>query len=387
LTILKAVTVMLLPLTIHLAIFHPHALSVRSLVIVAAALFCFEVDRLFVVEKFVDKMAARDPRHVIILGSGRRASKAWREIRTRYHASVNFLGFVDNRSISEMAPDVASRYLGTVEQLDDLILKNTVDTVLVAMPMKSCYSQMQQAVNIAERVGTDVVYLQDIYSTRHNPQSTQPMFSDLMPHHEGYFLQQAVKRLVDIAVALVGIVVLSPALLLIAFAVKVSSRGPVFFVQQRYGYRRRRFHMVKFRTMVHDAEQQLERLESHNEATGPIFKIKNDPRVTRLGRFLRSTSLDELPQLWNVLIGEMSLVGPRPMSIRDVSLFNEAMLMRRFSVKPGMTGLWQVMGRSTVGFDQWIEMDFSYIDRWSLLLDLKIMCRTVSVVMRRSGAM
>ncbi|MDT7815588.1 MAG: hypothetical protein QOJ42_5504, partial [Acidobacteriaceae bacterium] len=149
----------------------------------------------------------------------------------------------------------------------------------------------------------------------------------------------------------------------------------------------RRFRMLKFRSMVHNAEELLSNLESQNEAVGPIFKMRDDPRVTKFGRFLRTTSLDELPQLWNVLTGEMSLVGPRPMSIRDVSKFSEASLMRRFSVTPGMTGLWQINGRSGVEFAQWIEMDFSYIDQWSLLLDVKIMARTITAVLKRSGAM
>jgi lipopolysaccharide/colanic/teichoic acid biosynthesis glycosyltransferase len=128
-------------------------------------------------------------------------------------------------------------------------------------------------------------------------------------------------------------------------------------------------------------------LEAQNEATGPIFKMKNDPRITKIGSFLRKTSLDELPQLWNVVLGDMSLVGPRPMSVRDVSMFSESTLMRRFSVQPGITGIWQVSGRSFLSFDQWIALDFQYIEDWSLELDLKILARTVPAVFRRSGAL
>jgi lipopolysaccharide/colanic/teichoic acid biosynthesis glycosyltransferase len=139
--------------------------------------------------------------------------------------------------------------------------------------------------------------------------------------------------------------------------------------------------------MVVDAEQRMNEVEPLNEANGPIFKIKNDPRITPIGRILRKTSLDELPQLWNVLSGQMSLVGPRPMSLRDVALFGQSHLMRRFSVKPGITGLWQVSGRSNTSFDHWISMDFRYIDQWSFWLDLSILARTLPVVLKGSGAM
>jgi len=144
--------------------------------------------------------------------------------------------------------------------------------------------------------------------------------------------------------------------------------------------------MLKFRTMCSNAEKLQSSVEHMNEASGPLFKIRNDPRVTVLGKLLRKTSLDELPQLYNVLRGEMSLVGPRPMSIRDVARFSEAWLMRRFSVKPGITGLWQISGRSNVSFDRWMELDLKYIDRWSLRLDLEILLKTLPVVARGTGA-
>jgi exopolysaccharide biosynthesis polyprenyl glycosylphosphotransferase len=333
-------------------------------------------------------ISARDPQLVVILGSGRPAVKAWREIRTRYHFTVKLLGFVDDRPTDEMAPDVAERYLGTIDQLDELLLRNVVDELLIALPMKSCYHDIQRAIDIAAKVGVKVVCMQDMYTTGLKQSSVQnsELFNELVPHHEDYMTKQAIKRLVDVFGALFGLIVLSPLLLLVAIAVKLSSEGPVLFAQQRYGYRRRLFKIYKFRSMVKDAPAMMAQLEEQNEAAGPIFKIRNDPRVTRVGRFLRLSSLDELPQLWNVLVGQMSLVGPRPMSVRDVLLFNEATLMRRFTVKPGITGLWQVSGRSSVGFDQWIKFDFSYIDDWSLTLDFQILAKTVSVVVKRTGA-
>jgi lipopolysaccharide/colanic/teichoic acid biosynthesis glycosyltransferase len=159
------------------------------------------------------------------------------------------------------------------------------------------------------------------------------------------------------------------------------------FTQLRYGHNRRLFRLYKFRTMVTDAEQLQATLEAQNEALGPIFKIRADPRITPIGRIMRKFSIDELPQLLNVLDGHMSLVGPRPMSMRDVSRFGESWLLRRFSVKPGLTCLWQVNGRSNLPFDRWVELDLAYIDNWSLMLDAKIILRTVPAVLSGTGAM
>jgi exopolysaccharide biosynthesis polyprenyl glycosylphosphotransferase len=333
-------------------------------------------------------LAARDPRRVVILGSGRRAVKAWRQIRTQYHSTVKLVGFVDDRPASEMAPDVANRYLGTVDDLNDLLLRNVVDQLLIAVPLKSCYDLIQRAIPVAEQVGVQVVSMQDLYTTtlKLSPYRNQDLFTELAPSHEHYVMRQAVKRVVDVIGAGVGLCLLSPLFLFVAIVIKLTSKGPVFFTQQRYGHRRRLFRMYKFRSMVQNAAELMAHLEKQNEATGPIFKIRHDPRITPLGRILRASSLDELPQLWNVLLGNMSLVGPRPMSVRDVSLFSEATLMRRFSVKPGMTGLWQVSGRSSVSFEQWMSLDFRYIDDWSLGLDFQILARTVKAVVKRTGA-
>jgi exopolysaccharide biosynthesis polyprenyl glycosylphosphotransferase len=195
-----------------------------------------------------------------------------------------------------------------------------------------------------------------------------------------------VKRFVDMVGAIVGLLIFGPLMLMIAAAIRFTGPGPVLFTQERFGLNKRRFPMYKFRTMVVNAESLQAGLESQNEAAGPVFKIHNDPRITPLGRILRKTSLDELPQFFNVLRGEMSLVGPRPLPRRDVSRFEVASLMRRFSVKPGLTGLWQVNGRSNTEFTRWIELDLKYIDEWSLGLDLTILAKTIPAVIRGSGA-
>jgi exopolysaccharide biosynthesis polyprenyl glycosylphosphotransferase len=192
------------------------------------------------------------------------------------------------------------------------------------------------------------------------------------------------KRAIDVLLALIGLVVLSPVLLLVALAILVRDGAPVFFRQERVGLHGRPFQVVKFRTMVPDAEDQLSELEALNEIRGPAFKLTDDPRLTRTGGWLRRTSIDELPQLWNVLRGEMSLVGPRPplpSEVLDYDIWHR----RRLSMQPGITGLWQVAARREADFDRWVRLDLDYIDRWSLWLDLKIMVRTIPAVLAGEG--
>jgi exopolysaccharide biosynthesis polyprenyl glycosylphosphotransferase len=325
---------------------------------------------------------------VVILGTGRRAGKAWRELRLHHEHDKCLLGFVDDIDPGRVPPDIAARYLGNVSELSTYLVKHVVDELIIAVPIRSCYDLAQRAVCIAEAAGVHVVCVNEAFSLVHAKRIREraSLFVDLVPRDSGQTIAQTAKRGFDIVIAASLLLFGFPLILIIAALVKVTSPGPVFFVQSRYGFRRRRFNMYKFRSMVQNAEHLQTSLETANEAQGPIFKIRNDPRMTPLGSFLRRSSLDELPQLWNVLSGEMSLVGPRPMSVRDVSLFSEAYLMRRFSVRPGITGIWQIAGRSSLSFDQWIRHDFSYIDEWSLALDLKILARTVPAVLRRSGA-
>jgi exopolysaccharide biosynthesis polyprenyl glycosylphosphotransferase len=194
------------------------------------------------------------------------------------------------------------------------------------------------------------------------------------------------KRIIDIAVSSILLTLFSPLFLVVALLIKFSSPGPVFFIQERVGLNKRRFRLYKFRTMVSDAEQRQAELEDLNEVRGPVFKIKNDPRITPIGKFLRKTSMDELPQLFNVLKGDMSLVGPRPLPVRDYNGFDEDWHRRRFSVRPGITCLWQINGRSNIHFEDWMKLDMEYIDNWSLWLDLKIILQTVPAVLKGSGA-
>jgi exopolysaccharide biosynthesis polyprenyl glycosylphosphotransferase len=198
--------------------------------------------------------------------------------------------------------------------------------------------------------------------------------------------QLVMKRGIDIVGASLGLIVLSPVLAAIAVAVRLDSRGPIFYRWKVVGTRGRQFTGYKFRTMIPDAEDRLAGLESQNEMKGPVFKMRDDPRVTRIGRFLRRFSLDELPQLWSVLKGDMSLVGPRPPLRTEYSRF-EPWQRRKLSVKPGVTCLWQVSGRSDIkDFSEWVKLDLDYIERWNLLLDFKILLATCSSVIRSKGA-
>jgi exopolysaccharide biosynthesis polyprenyl glycosylphosphotransferase len=329
------------------------------------------------------------PRHVLIVGSGARALRLYRQLNGTSEVNYKVIGFVDNKTPGIAGLEVQNKLLGGLTELEEILVGNIVDEVLITLPVKSCYAQIETAIQICERVGVESKYLSEIFEPVWAKSGYERMegfaVTSLKPvvHDSRYVL----KRAIDILGATLGLIALSPLFLVIALAIKVTSGSPVFFSQERYGRNKRRFRMHKFRTMVSNAEALQRDLEHRNEVHGPVFKIRNDPRTTSLGRLLRRSSLDELPQLVNVLKGEMSLVGPRPLPARDVSRFEEGWLMRRFCVAPGLTGLWQVHGRSHTSFDQWVEHDLMYIDTWSLALDLKILLKTIPAVVKGVGAL
>lgn len=327
------------------------------------------------------------PQIYLILGSRRRAIRIYKWLQTQSDRRSNVLGFIDpDNSHAKYLP---CDYLGSLDRLEPILIRNPVDVVYIALPLKSQYQTVQEAICTCERIGVNYSLHAQIFESRNPWPGPLQIRSSPRGHfhhsvHEDYRL--LFKRGIDIVLAALLVCLLAPLMLVIAIAIKVTSAGPVFFVQERYGRNRRRFRMYKFRSMVADAEALMKNVETLNEAAGPIFKIKKDPRISSVGSILRKSSLDELPQLFNVLKGEMSLVGPRPMSLRDVHLFSEASLMRRFSVVPGITGLWQVSGRSNTDFDTWIRLDLDYIDNWSLALDLGILLRTIPTVFAGAGA-
>ena len=202
---------------------------------------------------------------------------------------------------------------------------------------------------------------------------------EVLNKYKRNFRYYFIKRLIDIIGSLSGIIVLGPLLLVVALLIKFESKGPIFFSQKRVGLNGKEFEMYKFRSMIVNAEELLDRLKDKNEMTGPMFKMKNDPRVTRIGRFLRRTSIDELPQLFNVLKGEMSLVGPRPNLSKEVELFSEYHKLKLLA-KPGLTCYWQVMGRSSIDFEGWMELDIKYLEERSIWVDLKLIFKTVGLL-------
>lgn len=194
-----------------------------------------------------------------------------------------------------------------------------------------------------------------------------------------FSLYEAIKRLIDVVCSFMGVLVLSPLFIIIAIIIKTTSKGPVFFSQKRVGKNGKEFNMYKFRSMVVNAEELKEKLAAQNEMSGPMFKMKDDPRVTKVGKFIRKTSIDELPQLWNVLKGDMSLVGPRPSLPKEVAQFDEWM-HRRLEVKPGLTCYWQVSGRNNIDFEDWMKLDIRYVDERNIWIDIKLIFKTVGVL-------
>ena len=327
------------------------------------------------------------PKRVLIVGSGPLAAELRQNLLSA-ERPVHILGFIDSVVNHVVPEEISSALLGTVEDLESILVATAIDEVTIALPLRSCYDQIQNAIKTCERVGVPAAYAFRPFTHELGCTQFEQYAAPFIRWKPSRGVESdLIKRAIDLFGALFGLVVLAPLFLAIAIAVAVTSRGAIFFVQERYGLNKRKFRMHKFRTMVADAEVRQSALEGQNEARGPVFKIKNDPRITHIGFFLRKSSLDELPQLWNVLQGDMSLVGPRPLPNRDVSRFDSAWLMRRFSVKPGLTCLWQISGRSESTFDQWITLDLKYIDDWSLGLDASIIAKTIPAVLKGKGAM
>jgi exopolysaccharide biosynthesis polyprenyl glycosylphosphotransferase len=329
-------------------------------------------------------------RYMLILGTNSRAIEFARKIEASPERGYQLLGFVDEDwprmdEFNATGYKVCCDYAGLAEYLR----RNVVDEVAIYLPLRSFYEHSSQVAALCEQHGMVMRFASDIFGLKTARSRTEEFEGD---HHIAAYTGMRdgwpllVKRILDLTISSTLLILLAPLFLVVAALIKLTSDGPVFFRQERMGINKRRFVIYKFRTMIPNAEEMMESIEDLNEVSGPVFKIMDDPRITAIGKFLRRTSIDELPQLFNILKADMSLVGPRPLPVRDYQGFNQDWQRRRFTVRPGITCLWQVNGRSSIPFEQWMRLDLQYMDEWSLWLDLKILARTIPAVLRGSGA-
>jgi exopolysaccharide biosynthesis polyprenyl glycosylphosphotransferase len=331
--------------------------------------------------KVLEKAGYR--RRALLVGSGKHIETVADALAGRSHTPVDVVGYISLKP----RPQNGLRSLGQLVELPAVLARERIQEVIIADPD----FPQEQAVELVDQCHQRGVSVHIAPSTMEIlfkraefvPGESVPLFTLRPPVFEG--IDYAVKRTFDLVLSTVLLILLSPILLASAIAVKLSSRGPVIYFSSRPGMAGRPFRCLKFRTMRVDADEAQSDLESLNEASGALFKIRRDPRLTSVGRLLRRFSLDELPQLVNVIRGEMSLVGPRPLPMRDFERL-EDWHKKRYLVLPGITGLWQVSGRSELDFDDLVRLDFLYLERWSVFLDLVIMLKTIPAVLSRRGA-
>ena len=336
-------------------------------------------------------------RSVLIVGTNERARRFGRRLEQQPGGAVHLIGFCDDSWAGlEAFEHERGSCVTDFKKFTDFLRTNVVDEVVIALPVDVLRENDSSILPACETLGVTVHFLSNALSDypidgRSDPRlaaSGEPHDEVFVTVHNGLVEGSAlaIKRALDVTFSLALLILVSPILAVCAIALRLESPGPIIFKQVRIGLNKRPFDMFKLRSMYEDAELRQASLESQNEMDGAAFKIENDPRITRVGNFLRRTSLDELPQLVNVVRGEMSLIGPRPLPLRDFARFDLDAHRRRFSVYPGITGLWQVSGRSSLSFEDWMQLDLHYVDNWSLLLDLKILIKTIPAVLMSVGA-
>jgi exopolysaccharide biosynthesis polyprenyl glycosylphosphotransferase len=327
----------------------------------------------------------RNVRYMLVLGANSRAAAFADLVESHAELGLVVIGHL-KADPSDGGVVLERPLLGMLDDLEAVLHSRIVDEVAICLPF-SMEDLIEESVYICEQEGKVVrmpVAPVERALTTGRLESIDGVAVYSLANGPDRAVGLLLKRVLDLAGGALALILTSPVIVALAIVIKVDSDGPVFFRQERVGLHGRSFHVVKFRSMCTDAEDQLDGLRAHNEIRGHAFKLRDDPRITGVGRFLRRSSLDELPQLWNVLRGQMSLVGPRPPLPAEVAHY-DTWHRRRLSMKPGMTGLWQVRGRHSAEFDHWVEQDLEYIDSWSLWLDFKIMARTVPAVLSGTG--
>jgi exopolysaccharide biosynthesis polyprenyl glycosylphosphotransferase len=340
----------------------------------------------------VVRSSRRDRRtlNALVLGSGERARRIARNLESDSRGRTRVCGFLDDDPSDGDRRALGDRYLGRLDRLPDIAASSTVDWVIYGLPRRFlAHDSTANAIGLCETLGIDLTIPVDLFDTRaahvvRRDVAGLPAIS-FSVHGRHRVWQFAAKRAFDIAGSLLLLAITAPVWIAVAVAIKLDSPGPIFFVQPRCGRYGRVFPFLKFRTMSTDAEARKADLRALNEKSGPVFKMQHDPRVTRVGRILRKYSIDELPQVLNVLVGHMSLVGPRPPVPAEVAKY-ELDHRGRLSMRPGLTCLWQVSGRNEIEFEDWVKLDIEYVERWSLLLDLQILLATFPAVISGRGA-
>ena len=332
-------------------------------------------------------------KNILIIGSRKRALDAIRSLTQSKYSGYNIIGCLEiDENFVEKEIYHGIKTIGTTDDFFKILQDNVIDEVIFAAPT-NLIKDFEKQIVFAEKIGITVRIIPDwqAYKSIRNPKIARVSLENFFGLHTLTLSTSPIykrgifgKNIFDIIFSAILLSFLFPIFILIAIAIKLTSKGPVLFKQVRSGLNGREFTFYKFRTMVTNAEGLRDTLERDNEMDSPVFKIANDPRVTLVGKFLRKTSLDELPQLFNILRGEMSFVGPRPPIPAEVKKY-ETWQMRRLSMKPGLTCLWQVNGRNKINFNDWMTLDMKYIDNWSLWLDLKIFLKTFYVVLKGSG--
>jgi exopolysaccharide biosynthesis polyprenyl glycosylphosphotransferase len=345
----------------------------------------------FIFRKFLKYIHLRGNnfRQVLIVGRNRRTEIIAKKIEEAPEYGLRLIGCIDcteNGNSSSFNNNF--NLLGNLEDFEKILKEEVVDEVIVTLPMKSFYSEIEKIISICEQVGVEVKIPTDLFSHKLAKSKITDYYDiQVIDFYTSpkMNLQLVIKRLIDVIASSVLLVLLSPLFVIVSVLIKATSKGPLFYPWKVVGQNNRDFVGYKFRTMTENADTLKESLMAQNEMEGPVFKMTNDPRITPIGKWLRKFSVDELPQLWSVLKGDMSLVGPRPPNRNELVRY-EFWQRRKISFKPGITCLWQVQGRNRINdFNEWCKLDLDYIDNWSLWLDFKILFKTTWVVVKGTG--
>lgn len=386
--VFRAVTISSLPIVVGIFLFKVIIFS-RLLFTVTLTCMFLSLSLWRTIKRVLIRRLIRKGFHnlnALIIGAGEAGRILAEEIKLHPYLGIKIIGFIDD--FKERGHDNINGYpiIGKIDDFEKIVRQKFIDEVFITMP--SQYKTVQNILDKGRKLGVNIKVIPDFYDL---------ILSDIKLYHLGIIplvgyhskgihgTDLVLKRMMDIFISGALLLFLSPLFLILAIFIKFDSPGPVFYRSKRCAKKGKIFAFYKFRSMGHNADKMLDALKDKNEKKGPIFKMKSDPRITRVGRFIRKLSLDELPQLWNVFKGDMSLVGPRPPTPEEVENY-EPWQLRKLEIKPGITCIWQIRGRSDLSFYKWIKWDIWYIDNWSFWLDLKIMFETLPAVLKTKGA-